>query len=247
MDGHRANPVNLFAGALGMVINNVIFLAGLWGMLFAGKPKNAELLFYYIALTAVVMTSWGSVNFFFGGLRSLGDLITDGMLEPMLATPRDPIYLAAISKSHPIALGDLLMGLLGLTAVFFQFSPVMGYKCLFASALSSLAFAGLFIFAGSISFFVSRGNQVGHLLIELTVSMSTYPTGKMFTGPERILLLLTPAAATAVLPVDAVEKAGTKFFLIALLAAVGFFIFSVLIFRIGLSRYRSVSLIGIQR
>lgn len=245
MDAHRSNPVNLWAGALGMMINNILFLIGIWGMIFAGKPQNSDLLFYYLALNATVMVAWGAMNFFFGGLKSLGELITEGALEPMLATPRDPLLLAGISKSHPIALGDFLMGIIGFVVLAFRWSSFLVLKCAIASVLSAIGFMALFIFAGALSFFIPRGSAIGQLLIEITVSLSVYPTGKMFVGLGRIFLLLTPAAATAVLPLEAVESAGFTGFLGALGAALAFLYFSIGFFRQGLRRYRAVSIIGV--
>ena len=245
MDAHHANPVNLLAGALGMFVNNTIFLVGIWGMLFAGKTKNAELLAYFIALYAIVTASWGAVNFFFGGLRFLGDYITEGTLEPMLATPRDPILLAAISRSSPMALGDLVMGFVGIFILGIKLDPSMAARSILAAIISAVGFAALFISAGALSFFIPRGNSVGQLFIEITLSLSVYPTGKMFDGTGRIFLLLTPAAATAVLPLDIVESAGLMSFLIAIFSAALFFTVSVCLFRLGVRRYKAVSVIGL--
>jgi ABC-type uncharacterized transport system permease subunit len=246
MDAHRANPVNLVAGALGMIINNVIFLAGMWGMLFAGKPMNDSLLPYYIALNAIVMISWGSINFFFGGLRSLGEMITEGSFESMLATPRSPILLAGISRSHPIAFGDLLMGVTGAVFLCAKVNLSMGLRCFVASGISVIAFSGLFILAGALAFFVPRGNKIGHLVIEMVLSLSAYPTGKIFSGAGRIVLLLTPAAVTAVLPVEAVEASGGSSFALAFVAALAFFMVSLGFFKQGIKRYRALSLISAQ-
>ncbi len=244
MDAHRANPANLIAGALGMLINNIIFLLGIWGMLFAGKPRNSDLIPYYVALNTIVMTSWGAVNFFFGGLRSLGELISDGMLETMLGTPRDPILLAGISRSHPIALGDLFMGICGFFVMFYWFTPIAVLKSIMASLISAVAFSALFIAAGSLSFFIVRGSQVAQLLIEISVSLSVYPTGKMFSGAGRILLLLSPAAMTAILPLRMVEEAGPYPFLIACVTAGAFLLGSIAFFRSGVRRYRATHWIG---
>lgn len=245
LDAHRANPANLIAGAVGMIVNNVIFLAGLWAMLFAGKPTNDKLLPYYLSLICVVTTSYGLVNFFAGGLRWLGALISDGGLEPLLATPRDPVLLAGLSRSQAVSLGDLAMGTVGLAFVAMKLGVWVGLECAAATAISALAFAALFIACGSLSFFIPRGNQVGDLVIEMTISLSVYPTSKMFAGSGRWLLLLTPAALTAILPLEAVEKAGAGTFLLALSMASLFFWLSLLLFRVGVRRYQSVSLTGV--
>jgi ABC-type uncharacterized transport system permease subunit len=244
LDAHRANPANLAAGALGMIVNNVIFFMGMWGMLFAGKPTNSAMLPYYVSLNAVVLVSWGALNFFFGGLRWLGELITEGTLEPLLATPRDPLLLAGLSRSSPIALGDLIMGLASFVAIGWALDAGIAGRCVAAAVISMIGFAALFIAAGALSFYVPRGSELSQILIETTISMSVYPTGKMFTGAGRIALLLTPAAATAVLPVEAVETASFRAFFVAAAAAGGFLWAAVRFFRTGLRHYRAVSVIG---
>ena len=89
---------------------------------------------------------------------------------------------------------------------------------------------------------------MGQLLLETTLSFSVYPTGKIFpSGTGRILPLLTPAAVTAMLPVDAVEHASMRTFAVAAAASIVFFLVTVRIFRRGLRRYQSVSLVSVGR
>ncbi len=247
LDAHRANAANLAAGAAGMVINNVIFLAGVWAMFFAGKARNQELVPYFVALQVVVMTSWGAVAFFLGGLRSLPEYVTDGSLEPMLATPRSPVLLAAISRSGAPALGDLLMGLAGVGAIAWKWGGLMALASLVAAAVSAVGFAALFILAGAICFFIPRGNPVGNLLIEVTLSLSVYPSGKIFSTGGRLALLLTPVAVTSLLPLDIVEKLGIRELALACLVALASLAVSLGLFRWGLRKYRATSLIGARR
>jgi ABC-type uncharacterized transport system permease subunit len=247
LDSHRANPVNLLAGIVGVALNAVFLLLGVWAMLFAGKVQNQNLVPYFITLQAIVMFSWGFVNFFFGGLRSLPEYVTEGALEPMLATPRNPLLLAALSKSNAPSLGELGMGCCCLLFIGSKWGWEMAGGGLMAAGIATLGWMAVFILAGVISFFVLRGNQLGHLLIDTTLAMSWYPTGKIFSGMGRIALLLTPAAATAILPMEWVERLGWREFALALLAAITFFAFSIGLFQLGLKRYRAVSLIGARR
>ena len=247
-DSHRSNLPNLIAGAMGMIINNIIYLTGMWGMLFAGKPDNQPIFRYYLALNAMTMMSWGGLCFFVGGLRTMGDLVDDGALEPMLATPRDPLLLVAISKSHPMAFGDFVMGFVFLISAgaYLQDWAFAG-RFLIAAMISAVGFAGVFIGAGSLSFFIPRGTAVGNLFTETTLSLSVYPTGKIFSGEGRRLLLLTPAAATGVLPIEAIERASFSAYLTALAVAAAVLGIGVGIFRLGVRRYATVSLISANR
>ena len=243
-DSHCSTPANLWAATLGMVFNNVFFIFGAWMMLFAGKDQNSALLPYFLALNGIVAAAWGAVCFFAGGLRSLGELVDEGQLEPMLATPRDPLFLAALSRSHPSGLGDMIQGFGNFILLAAMGHGAIALRCLPATLISMVGFASVFTLAGAISFYVQRGANAGGLLIESTVSLSSYPTGKLFPGPGRFLLYLTPAAATGILPGDAAESGTPQAFALALLAVGLLAALSGWMFKRGLRRYRSLSLVG---
>lgn len=191
-DAHKSNPTNLFAATVGMVVNNLIILWGLWAMLFDGKPDSQQLTVYFVSLNTIVTIAWGSVCFFFGGVRSIGEYIEEGTLEPMLATPRNPLLLVGISQSIAPAFGDIVQGFFNLAALFYLGPLAMAGRCALFSLISAAGFLGLFVLAGSISFYVRRGGTLSQLLVECNLSLSAYPTGKVFTDRGRILLYLTP-------------------------------------------------------
>ena len=89
-----SNPVNLWCGLLTMIVNNILFLYGMWLMMFAGKEQNKAIFPFYLTLTVLAYIGWGTLNFFLGGLKELGYIIDDGKLEPMLGTPRHPLFQA---------------------------------------------------------------------------------------------------------------------------------------------------------
>lgn len=213
-------------------------------MLFDGKAQNQSLLPYFLALMGLVPTAWGFINFFFGGLKGLADTIDDGALEPMIGTPRRPLLLVALSYSNSASLGDILQGLISLGALFWAIDPFYAFRTVLVLIPVTLAFFGLFIFAGSMAFFLQRGASISVLLIESTLSLTMYPAGKSLQGPLRFLLYFTPAWLIAILPLDAVESAswgylGLSFFLSGL-----FFFLSLKTFERGLKRYRSGCFVG---
>jgi ABC-type uncharacterized transport system permease subunit len=247
LSAHFANLPNLLAGALGMLLNNTIFLLGMWGMLFAGKPENQPLLFYYIALNALIMTAWGGINFFFGGWMDLGELIVSGQFESKLSTPRHPLILVSTHVLHPSALGDLLMGLVGIFVLIAMGPAGMGLRTLIASGLTTVALFSLYIFSGSLAFFISRGNVVALLIREMAVSLSSYPMGKIFpSGMGRIALLITPAAAVSLLPMDWIEGAGNVEFAYASGAVLLTLVGALWVYSIGVKRFQATNLIGAQ-
>ena len=216
LSGHWSTLPNLVAGALGMIVNNCIFLAGMWGMLFAGKPENSGMLVYYIGLNALFMIAWGGLNFFAGGFMDLGELITSGQFESKLSMPRHPLLLVGFHALHPSALGDFAMGIVGAGIVGWIAGPGMAVRVFLAAGLTVSAIFGLFVLSGSAAFFVPRGNHLAQLFREVTISLSVYPLERIFpVGLGRILLLLTPAGMVTLLPMHWVESAGWRDFSVA--------------------------------
>jgi ABC-type uncharacterized transport system permease subunit len=245
-DAQKSNPANLFAATFGMITNNLIVMWGLWAMLFDGKPDAHHMTLYFIALNAMITVAWGSVCFFIGGVRWIGEYVEEGTLEPMLATPRDPLLLVAISQIITPALGDILQGLLGLAVLAYLAPFAMFVRCVLFTVVSATAFLGLFILMGSIPFFVRRGNALSQLLLECNLSLSFYPTGQVFTDRGRILLLLTPAAVTGVLPMEAIDTGTASTMVTSIVGACVFLWLAVQVFRQGLQRYQSASYVTVR-
>lgn len=240
----KSNPMNLIAGTFGMIINNIIVIWGLWVMLFEGKPDGKNLTLYFLCLNAIVTISWGSILFFLGGLRNLAQHVEEGSLEPMLSTPRHPLFLVAISESSTPALGDILQGFFNLIAIAYLGGMMLALRSFAFVFVSAIGFIGLFILAGSIPFFLKRGNSFAQLFIECNLSFSFYPSGKVFNDYGKILLYLIPAAFTGILPMNAIESASPLAALIALVGAVCFFLVAIKCFMIGLKNYQSSSYIS---
>lgn len=243
-DAHRASPANFFAAVFGMVINNLIVLWGLWVMLFDGKVDGDRLAINFIALNAMITVAWGSIEFFAGGMRALADYIEDGTLEPMLATPRNPLILIGISQSSAPALGDILQGFVNLAFLFATAPLGLASGCFAFTFVSAAGFLGLFIFAGSLGFFLPRGSTLARLLIECNLSFSFYPSGQVFDGKGRLFLYVLPAAAAAILPMDAIEQGTWGAAGISIVAALGFLLVACRIFALGLKRYQTASYVS---
>jgi ABC-type uncharacterized transport system permease subunit len=246
LSAHLSNLPNLAAATCGMILNNVIYQIGMWGMIFAGKSQNDSLIVYFIALQALIWTAWGAINFFFGGWMDLGDLIVSGQFESKVATPRHPLVLVGVHSLHPSALGDLLMGIMGISYLFLSGEIAIGFRMIVASLLAFIALFSTYVFAGSIAFYVSRGNVLALMVREIVVSLCCYPVGKMFpSGLGRIFLLLTPAAAVSMLPMSWVESAGVEEFGRATFSVLIWLCLSLGFYNLGVKRFQAINSVGI--
>jgi ABC-2 type transport system permease protein len=243
-DAQKSTPANLIAAIGGMMINNSIILWGLWVMLFDGKPDSEQLTVYFLSLNSMVTLAWGSLTFFIGGIRLLARYAEEGSLDSMLATPRNPLILIGISASETPALGDILQGLCSLAALSFLAPGALVVRCIFFTIVSAVGFLGLFILTGSIPFFIRRGSALADLVLECNLSLSFYPTGKIFTDKGRYLIYLTPAAFTAILPITAIESGGWGSALTAIAGATIFLWLAIQFFFFGIKRYQSTNYVG---
>lgn len=238
-DSQKSNPANLFAAVIGMILNNGLAVWGLWAMLFDGKPDGKQLTVYFLALNGMITIAWGSVCFFLGGLHSLATYVEDGSLDPMLATPRNPILLVAISNSLTAALGDVIQGSLTIVILFFIAPWAECLRCILFSIIGIFAVIGLFIFTGSVPFWVKRGSSLSYLMREICLSLSFYPSSKIFNGMARTLVYLTPALFVGILPIHAIESGSWSSSLIATAASAAFFLVAIQFFGLSLKRYQT--------
>lgn len=247
MSAHISNVPNLVAATLGMVLNNSIFLLGMWGMLFAGKEQNQDLLHYYIALNVLMMLSYGVLCFFFGGWIEMGDLIVNGHFESKLATPRHPLLLVGTHALHPSALGDLLLGLAGIGLLVGMGEIGIAVRAFFASILAIFAYFSLFVLSGSLAFFLPRGNAMANLLNNLAIILCGYPVGKIFpSGIGRTLILLSPVAAISLMPMSWIENGTVIDFAQAAAAVFVLWLLALGVYRYGVKRYQALNLVGVQ-
>ena len=241
-----SNKANLTSAIITMIVNNILFLYGMWLMLFDGKEQNKILWPYYLTLTVLAYIGWGAVNFFTGGLKIMGEIIDNGKLEPMLGTPRQPLILIAISDSSTTALGDLLQGLV--TLLLLGWVSDMGWvlRAGVCSLIVTINFATIFIAAGTLTFFMNRGSALSQFLIESTLSFTMYPMTKILSVPSRWLLYVIPAALTATLPMSWIENATVSGFATMLLVSAACLALSIQFFKFGVKSYRAASFIGLR-
>jgi ABC-type uncharacterized transport system permease subunit len=162
----------------------------------------------------------------------------------MLGTPRDPLFLIAISESSTSALGDMFQGLITLALLGWVSDFHWVFRATICSAIVVVNFATVFIAAGTLTFFMNRGSALSLFIVESTLSFTMYPMTKVLGSPSRWILYLIPAALTATLPMNWIEDASVISFLIFLLASLISLILSYQFFKWGVKSYRAASYLG---
>jgi ABC-type uncharacterized transport system permease subunit len=115
----------------------------------------------------------------------------------------------------------------------------LGFRAMISSLILTFAFAGVVILIGSLSFFSSRGSQLSSVILNIILTLSLFPVGRVLKGREKWILYLTPLLMTATLPRLATLVGSASLFLASFIATLTLFCVSVLFFNFGLKKYKA--------
>jgi ABC-type uncharacterized transport system permease subunit len=237
LSAQMKKPFEFLTGLLSLILNNSFYLYGIYLLALLSADDNPLAAKEYLVSTGMVLTSWGFLNVFGGGLYQLGSLIETGELEAYLAKPQPTLLLVAISKSNLMSVGEILQGMITIIISSILYDSFLGIKMLVISAILVFAFASVIISIGTISFFSSRGSQISYVILQVLLSLSLFPVSRALKGREKWILYFTPLLITATLPRLIVLQGGLATFLT--------FIVATMLFKFGLKFYRSKNYIFI--
>lgn len=238
-------PLEFLTGLLMLIFNNSFYLYGIYLLAILSTDDNPLAAKEYLVSTGMVLTSWGLLNVFGGGLYQLGSLIENGELEAYLAKPQPTLLLVAISKSNLMSFGEILQGVTTILISSILYQPILGIKMLAVSAIMVLAFAGVIIIIGSVSFFSSRGSQIAYVILQVLLSLSLFPVSRALKGREKWIIYLTPLLITATLPRLIVLGGEIHIFLVFIVLTMLFLFLGITFFKFGLKSYKSKNYIFI--
>jgi ABC-2 type transport system permease protein len=239
LSAQMKKPIEFFSSLLAIILNNSFYLYGIYLLAILSIGEDPEATKVYLISTGMVLTSWGLLNVFGGGLYDLGKLIETGELETFLAKPRSSLFLVSISKSNLVSLGEIFQGVATLALAMILYGLPLGMRALTSSLILTFAFAGVVILIGSLSFFSSRGSQLSYVLLNVILTLSLFPIARALRGREKWILYFTPLLMTATLPRLFTFTGSRILFLTSFLATSALFIISLLFFKYGLKRYKS--------
>lgn len=231
-------PFEFLTGLLALILNNSFYLYGIYLLAILSADDNPLAAKEYLVSTGMVLTSWGLLNVFGGGLYQLGSLIETGELEAYLAKPRSTLLLVAISKSNLLSFGEILQGVITIILSSILYSPFLGIRMLIISVIMVFAFASMIIIIGTISFFCSRGSQISYVILQVLLSLSLFPVSRALKGREKWILYFTPLLITATLPRLIALQGGLPTFLAFFVATMLFLFMGICFFKFGLKSYK---------
>jgi ABC-2 type transport system permease protein len=198
-----------------------------------------------VVLWSVSTFGIGMAEALFGNATRLAALIINGGLDAYLGMPRYALLHACISATDPSGWGDALFGL-GAFLLFLHPGPFNLLLFMLLGVMVALIFAAFVIIFGSTAFFLGNTDGLTQQMVGALVTFATYPMN-IFNGVIRVLLFtIVPAGFISFVPLQLLHRftwpmfgAMAGFTALIVLVAAGFF-------QLGLRRYESGNLIGMQ-
>jgi ABC-2 type transport system permease protein len=181
----------------------------------------------------------------FGNAPTLAALIMNGGLDAYLGMPRNVLLHVCISATGPSAWGDFLFGLTVFLAIMHP-GPLQIVLFLLLCLMAALLFAAFVVILGSLAFFLGNTEGLAQQMLAALVTFSTYPMN-IFSGAVKLLLFtIIPAGFISFIPLQLIRQFAwpllggmVGFTALFVAAAAG-------IFQLGLRRYESGNLLGMQ-
>ena len=216
-------------------------------MLFAGKASLVEARDSFFVMNFILMLAWGLIHVFWGGVTNLDTQINQGSLDLAMTTPRSPFFVLSLTSSHLPAWGDVILGSLGLGIFAFRLGPIFFLHGILITAFATLALYAFFLFVGCLAFWFRRTESAHSVLINLCLAFNTYPIFSGAGAELRWTLFVVPILLIGVVPASYFLHPSWSVLGVEIVGSVLLYLAMRKFFFIGLRKYQSASVLGLQR
>ncbi|MDH5670659.1 MAG: ABC transporter permease [Myxococcales bacterium] len=221
-----------------MALNNLLFCVTWWILFERFEHIRGWTLADLLTLFGVGASGFGLSVVVAGGVRDLGQVISDGELDSLLTQPKSPLLQAVAARSLASGWGDVSSGLL-LLGMAGQLQPLKLPILALGLTISFTVFTATGIVLQSGAFWFGRIQSLARNIWELTITFSLYPPG-LFGGALKLMLFtLIPAGFITYLPVQLLRDFNLPDAALALGGALGYSALAGFVFARGLRHYES--------
>jgi ABC-2 type transport system permease protein len=228
-----------------MLANDCLWLF-FWWSYFSQFPLNGWHTTDIVVLWAIAGCGFGLNVAIFGNAPYLVSLIMNGGLDAYLGMPRYALLHVLVARSSPSAWGDILFGI---GAYLLLVRPNLLHILLFVLLviMVALIITSFTVLLSSSAFFLGNTEEIVSQVLNLLLSFSTYPID-IFQGAVRLLLFtVIPAGFTAFVPIQLLRQFTWPLFGAMVGVTVLLVLLAAGLFELGLRRYESGNLLGMQQ
>jgi ABC-2 type transport system permease protein len=198
-----------------------------------------------VVLWAVTASGFGLCVSLFGNARQIVTLVLNGGLDAYLGMPRYVLLHVCIAATDPTGWGDMLFAL---GSFLLLVRPDLAHIALFVllALLVSFIFTAFIVLLSCLAFFLGNTEGLVQQMYGALVTFSTYPMS-IFNGAVRVLLFtLIPAGFVSFIPLQLLHQFTWSWMLLMLGGTCFFVLAAAGVFELGLRRYESGNLLGMQ-
>ena len=236
------NKVTFVTNILFMILNNLSFIVQ-WIILFSLKDEiGGYTMKEVVLLWGMAAGVFGVSHIFFYKAFELPDLIINGKLDSFLVQPKNVLLSVISSDTSVSAIGDLIyaymcLAIYGITLQNFILFTIF----IITGGIILTAFVSI---AGSICFWITRGDALADSLANKMLNFATYPGSIFKTGIKMLLYTVVPVGIANYLPVDTILNFNILNFIYIIAFTVLITVLAFVIFYKGLKRYSSSNLMS---
>jgi ABC-2 type transport system permease protein len=231
---------------LTMTANDSLWLFFWWTYFHQFPLTNGWQITDIVILWAVSASGFGISSTVFGNARRLASLIMNGGLDAYLGMPRYALLHVCIAATDPTAWGDILFAV-GAYILLVHPSVILIAAFVLLVIMVSFIFTAFMVILCSLAFFLGNTEGMAQQMFNALISFSTYPMD-IFHGAVRLLLFtLVPAGFVSFIPLQLLRHFTWPLFGAMVGATVLIVLLAIGLFELGLRRYESGNLLGMQQ
>ncbi|MBL8638542.1 MAG: ABC-2 family transporter protein [Alphaproteobacteria bacterium] len=234
----------LLRGASSLLIH--LCYIPVWFVMFSRIPSiNGWGIEHALLAYAVATSCWGLVSLLAYGLRTIPEQIDNGEMDGYLTLPQPVLISAAICTSKSTGLGEVIFGIAVCVYAGIHYGTNLSYLPLLI-LLGSAILAGGVLFIASLGFWMRQYYSSAEEIYFNLNLMSSRPA-PIFTGVFQLIsLTILPFGLMTHAPIQMVAAHQTSLLSLVIIGVVGYCIFSISFFYLGLKRYESGNRFGVR-
>ena len=228
-----------------MLLNDCLWLFYWWTYFHQFPLANGWQVTDIIVLWSLAACGTGLSMAIFGNATQLVPLIMNGGLDAYLGMPRNVLLHISIAATNPSAWGDILFAL-GVYLIFLHPDAFHIAVFLLAVLLGACIFTAFMIALSSLAFFLGNVEGLVAQVFGALITFCTYPMD-IFHGVVKLLLFtVLPAGFITFVPIQLLHQFSWPLFGVLVGVTFIFMLVAVGLFHLGLRRYESGNLLGMQ-
>lgn len=226
-----------------MILNNALFILQ-WIIIFQVADKIGNYGFQQVMLLwALSAGSYGVAHAFFEGAFNIGNMVYEGKLDVYLTQPKNVLINLICSETSVSAIGDMIYSFIALAIAgaswwwYLAIIPV----CI----VGGIIYAAIVVCFQTLSFYIKKGTSIADVINTSTIMFSNYPPVIFNTIIKLVLFTIIPCGVIVFIPAEYIFLSFNIWYVLIMIAfAIVVISLAFALFKAGLRKYNSGSLMG---